>query len=122
MKAQGAGRPTGIHGVFGSYGIEALTLEAYQPGPRRTRDYHIGLEAMGRILEGTLRSLNNLLERFHQSFFFYVLPSAHRYISIGSYMPAVGLMVAALLLKVSSPSSPGFYSKVLVQFRTLVEI
>jgi len=29
------------------------------------------------------RSLNNLLERFHQSFFFYLLPSTDRYVSIG---------------------------------------
>lgn len=39
---------------------------------------------MGRILEGIFRSLNNLLERFHQSFFFYLLPSSDRYISIGN--------------------------------------
>lgn len=32
-----------------------------------------------------MRSLNNLQERFHQSFFFYLLPSTNRYISIGNY-------------------------------------
>jgi hypothetical protein len=35
-------------------------------------------------LEGTLRSLNNLLERFHQSFFFYLRPATDRFISIGT--------------------------------------
>lgn len=30
-----------------------------------------------------MRSLNNLLERFHQSYFFYLLPSTDRYVSIG---------------------------------------
>lgn len=41
---------------------------------------------MGRpahALEGTLRSLNNLLERFHQSFFFYLRPGTERFVSIG---------------------------------------
>ena len=32
-----------------------------------------------RIVEGTFRSLNNLLERFHQSFFFYILCSGSRW-------------------------------------------
>jgi len=32
-----------------------------------------------------MRSLNNLQERFHQSFFFYLLPATNRYISIGSH-------------------------------------
>ena len=36
-----------------------------------------------RALEGIMRSLNNLQERFHQSFFFYLLPATNRYISIG---------------------------------------
>ena len=38
---------------------------------------------MARVLEGIFRSLNNLLERFHQSFFFYLMPATSRYISIG---------------------------------------
>lgn len=37
-----------------------------------------------RALEGIMRSLNNLQERFHQSFFFYLMPATNRYISIGS--------------------------------------
>ena len=34
-------------------------------------------------MEGVIRSLNNLQERFHQSFFFYLMPATNRYISIG---------------------------------------
>lgn len=44
---------------------------------------------MGRpahALEGILRSLNNLLERFHQSFFFYLRPDTDRFVSIGKYI------------------------------------
>jgi GPI-anchor transamidase subunit GAA1 len=43
--------------------------------------------------------LNNLLERFHQSFFFYVIISSERFISIGDYMPSIGLMAGSLLIK-----------------------
>lgn len=54
-----------------------------------------------RVIEGIFRSLNNLLERFHQSFFFYILPATERYISIGLYMPPFGLICAAGLIKIS---------------------
>nr|CAD7460574.1 unnamed protein product [Timema tahoe] len=51
------------------------------------------------VMEGLFRSLNNLLERFHQSYFFYLQPTTDRYISIGMYMPPLGLLCAALLIK-----------------------
>ena len=54
-----------------------------------------------RVVEGVFRSLNNLLERFHQSFFFYLLPSTDRYVSIGLYMPPFALMAIAGVIKIS---------------------
>merc|ERR1712150_195864 len=53
----------------------------------------------GRVMEGVVRSMNNLLERFHQSFFSYLLPETGRYVSIGLYMPPFGLIVAPILIK-----------------------
>lgn len=47
------------------------------------------------------RKLNNLLERLHQSYFFYLLPSLSHFVSIGYYMPAFGLLTVILLLRVS---------------------
>lgn len=55
--------------------------------------------ALLKIIEGISRSLNNLLERFHQSFFFYLIISSDRFVSIGDYMPSIGLMAASLLIK-----------------------
>lgn len=56
------------------------------------------------------RKLNNLLERLHQSYFFYLMPSLSHFVSIGYYMPAFGLLAVILLLRVSFhdyfPSSP----------------
>lgn len=45
------------------------------------------------ILEGGLRSYNNLLEKFHRSYFFYYLPTPHRFISIAYYFPAIGIQI-----------------------------
>lgn len=52
-----------------------------------------------RLVESTFRSLNNLLEHFHQSFFFYLLPQPNRYVSISQYMPPVILFACALIFQ-----------------------
>merc|ERR1712243_307870 len=64
----------------------------------RSRKREFNLYTAGRIMEGIFRSLNNLLERFHQSFFFYLLPSVGRYVSIGLYMPMFAVLAAGLPL------------------------
>ncbi|OWF36351.1 Glycosylphosphatidylinositol anchor attachment 1 protein [Mizuhopecten yessoensis] len=97
MWTQASGISSGNHGLFLRYHIEALTLEGVAPKKGQPR----GHERSGRIIEGVFRSLNNLLERFHQSFFFYILPTTSTYVSIGVYMPPFGLICAAGLIKIS---------------------
>ncbi|KAG1710447.1 Glycosylphosphatidylinositol anchor attachment 1 protein [Nymphon striatum] len=78
---QASGRPSSGHGLFHRYAIQSLTIET---NDRPSQKYSsISYNTVGRVIEGVFRSLNNLLEKFHQSFFFYLLPSIHRYISIG---------------------------------------
>ncbi|GAB1606510.1 glycosylphosphatidylinositol anchor attachment 1 protein-like [Argonauta hians] len=97
MKTQASGSPSGNHGLFHRYHIEAVTLQGVSRSlGQKTSD----LMVTGRIVEGIFRSLNNLLERFHQSFFFYLMPATNRYISIGLYMPPFSLMTAAALIKI----------------------
>lgn len=55
-----------------------------------------------RLVEGVVRSVNNLLEKFHQSFFLYLLTSPNRFISVGVYMIAFALLVASLPLVAAS--------------------
>jgi len=95
MVSQATGVPSGNHGLFHRFGIEAVTLEGVTVRSKRRAqaDFH----TLGRIVEGTFRSLNNLLERFHQSFFFYILTSGSRYISIGLYMPMFGLLAGGFV-------------------------
>ena len=61
----------------------------------------IGCYRHSRVVEGIFRSLNNLLERFHQSFFFYLLPGTERYVSIGLYMIPFAILTSAGLVKIS---------------------
>uniref|UniRef100_A0A0B7B3S5 Uncharacterized protein n=1 Tax=Arion vulgaris TaxID=1028688 RepID=A0A0B7B3S5_9EUPU len=94
MWYQASGAPSGNHGLFQKFNIESVTIHGVA---KKRGSYDITTTA--RITEGVFRSLNNLLERFHQSFFFYLLPSAYRYVSIGMYMPPFGLMALAGLIK-----------------------
>ncbi|KAM9235906.1 glycosylphosphatidylinositol anchor attachment 1 protein [Leptosomus discolor] len=94
---QASGRPGGHHGLFLRYRIEAITLR----GINSFRQYKYDMAAIGKTLEGMFRKLNNLLERLHQSYFFYLLPSLSRFVSIGLYMPAFGFLILVLVLKIS---------------------
>ncbi|XP_014117069.1 PREDICTED: glycosylphosphatidylinositol anchor attachment 1 protein, partial [Pseudopodoces humilis] len=89
LLGQAGGAPGGAHGLFLRFRIEALTLR----GINSFRQHKFDLGALGRTLEGMFRKLNNLLERLHQSYFLYLLPSLARFVSIGSYAPALGLLL-----------------------------
>ncbi|KAJ2771669.1 Glycosyl phosphatidyl inositol protein transamidase complex subunit [Coemansia nantahalensis] len=116
MRSQAFGASVGVHAPFLRYRIDALTVAGIarendpiaavaRQGLLRDAPADMPLpspaavRAVGRTVESTLRSLNNLLEHFHQSFFFYILPANLRYLSIGDYIPAAGLMVASLLFQ-----------------------
>lgn len=97
--AQSTGIPNGNHGLFFRYGVQAVTLEGHKRESTNQRYRTVGATAVLKLIESITRSLNNLLERFHQSFFFYLLVASDRYVSIGDYIPSLALFVAALLIK-----------------------
>ncbi|XP_022080896.1 glycosylphosphatidylinositol anchor attachment 1 protein-like isoform X1 [Acanthaster planci] len=94
MAHQATGQPRSIHGLFLHYHIEAITIKAAAGQKSGSKS----MQMVGRVLEGVIRSINNLLERLHQSFFFYVLPNCDRYVSIGLYMPPFALLMMVPLL------------------------
>lgn len=98
MLNQAIGVPTGDHGVFNSYRIDSMTVHNVPNGLYNRRHNQL---VTGRILEGTVRTLNNLLEKLHQSFYYYLLPSSSRYLAIGDYMIPLGLILAGSTLKVA---------------------
>lgn len=85
MVKQGLGYAAGAHSSFMPYHIDAITLQA-------TGDGWQDEMALGRVVESLCRSLNNLLEHLHQSFFFYLLMQANRFVSIGTYLPSAMLV------------------------------
>ncbi|XP_038654636.1 glycosylphosphatidylinositol anchor attachment 1 protein [Scyliorhinus canicula] len=92
---QGSGKSQGDHGLFLRYHIEAVTIRAINS----FRQYKFDMVTVGKVFEGIVRKLNNLLEKLHQSYFFYLLPSLTRFVSIGYYMPAFVFLILILLLK-----------------------
>ncbi|KAI8677963.1 hypothetical protein NCS55_00515100 [Fusarium keratoplasticum] len=87
MLNQGLGYAAGAHSSFIPYHVDAVTLQPYGEG------WHDDM-GMGRLVEGSFRSLNNLLEHLHQSFFFYLLMQTDRFVSIGTYLPSAMLLAA----------------------------
>lgn len=100
---QALGLPTGSHGAFRDYQVDAITVEIYrQLSVRAKSQQNEFLSQSGRLVEGTIRSVNNLLEKFHQSFFLYLLTSSNKFVSVGVYMIAFALLVAPLPLVAAS--------------------
>jgi GPI-anchor transamidase subunit GAA1 len=104
LATQASGHATGPHSAFMPYHIDAITLKTLGDG------WHDEM-SLGRTAESIFRSINNLLEHLHQSFFFYILLSSTRFASIGNYLPAAMLIagsftVTALALWVQSGRAP----------------
>ena len=103
MWQQASGRPSGGHALFLPYHIDALTIRCQVPsGDPNKPNVNMRYSNIARSIEGTVRPLNNLLERFHQSFFYYIMPSTNNYISIGMYIPALGVCLASSACKALS--------------------
>lgn len=88
MLRQGLGHGSGPHSSFMPYHVDAVTLQPFGDGWEDEM-------AMGRVIESTFRSLNNLLEHLHQSFFFYLLMESRRFVSIGTYLPSAMLVATS---------------------------
>ncbi|XP_017963993.1 glycosylphosphatidylinositol anchor attachment 1 protein [Drosophila navojoa] len=101
LSAQTSGVPSGNHGLFHRYRIDALTISAAKRVTNSNVKSNPSSAAVPflKAIEGISRSLNNLLERFHQSFFFYLIVHNDRYVSIGDYMPALVALIACGFVK-----------------------
>ncbi|ODQ83178.1 hypothetical protein BABINDRAFT_44653 [Babjeviella inositovora NRRL Y-12698] len=78
--------------AFSGWNVQAITLRAV-PGTGGG-----DITTFGRIVESTFRSVNNLLEKFHQSFFFYLLVAPRNFVSIGTYLPSAVAIGAAFAI------------------------
>lgn len=82
-------QPLKGHEAFTGWRIQAVTLKA------AGENGHSDITTFGRVPEAVTRSVNNLLEKFHQSFFFYVLLAPKLFVSIATYLPAAVLISVA---------------------------
>ncbi|KAG7982010.1 hypothetical protein I3843_04G027600 [Carya illinoinensis] len=103
MYYQALGVPTGPHGAFHNYQEDAITSKISSrvalTNKARQNDF---LLRGGRSIEVVIRTVNNLLEKFHQSFFLYLLTSPSKFVSVGVYMITFALLVALLPVVASS--------------------
>lgn len=91
MKTLATG-PAGAHAHFIRYNIDSITLSTLSHGGGGSTA--LSLRAMLRALEKVVRSLSNLEEKLHQSFFLYVLPNTRHFVSVGEYYYVVALAVS----------------------------
>ncbi|KAF5330472.1 hypothetical protein D9619_005915 [Psilocybe cf. subviscida] len=88
---QANGRGSGVHGLFHQFRVDAITLFAVPAtGPH-------GFHAIGKTIESALRSMNNLLERLHASFFFYIMTDSQHFLKIGLYLPSAIMVSVAMM-------------------------
>ncbi|KAJ5567743.1 Rhomboid protein 2 [Penicillium sp. DV-2018c] len=105
MTKQGLGYATGAHSSFMPYHIDAITLQTKGEGWEDEM-------ALGRTVESLCRSLNNLLEHLHQSFFFYLLMQSNRFVSIGTYLPSAMLIAGNFtIMAIALWMRTGYYSE-----------
>jgi len=81
-------------GFFSRYLIDGLTIKIVT----RTRNHNnYEFFQVGRVLEGSIRYLNNLNEHLHQSYFFYLMISPFKFISLRNYLISLALLITGFL-------------------------
>lgn len=102
MADQALSLPTGRHSEFVQNNVAAVTMRTVIfPGQQRDRAGRVGRRSLleyATMVESALRSLNNILEPLHQSFWFYLLLSPYQYVAIGDYMISLAPIAAVPLL------------------------
>ncbi|KAJ3159788.1 Glycosylphosphatidylinositol anchor attachment 1 protein [Geranomyces michiganensis] len=97
VKSQALGLPKGDHALYARYHIESITLRGMKDLPGA--QYRVSGEQIGRALESALRSFNNLLERLHHAYWFYIMPTVTSYIPMSVYLPPVILLSVTLIFE-----------------------
>ena len=94
---QALGIPRQDHSFYQQFKIEAVTLRGiHQSGHGMIDGYRIE-----RTLECVIYSLNNLLERLHHAYWFYLLASPDLFIPLGIYIGPVIALSTSLIFYAS---------------------
>jgi hypothetical protein len=106
LVSQALGQPSGNHAAFKAFKVEALSLIANPErsshlweGGGRGEVEMLDLVRYGQAVEHILHSVSNLLERFHQSFFMWVLLDEAHFFPPEKYLATAGVLLAPPLLR-----------------------
>lgn len=116
MGTQASTFTSGAHGLFQKRSIQSLTIVAEEE-PEDMDYLKADLVQIGKVIEGVFRSCNNMIERFNRSYWFYLLPSTRRYISIGFYMIPLSLIILPALLKALV-----LYLNTIDEYRSVIDV
>ena len=90
----------GLHAPFSAFAVDAITLRVGSGGGAAWDA--AAVRRMATLLELTLRSGNNLLEKFHHSSWLYALPATGSFVGPEAYLAAPILACLALVLQAVS--------------------
>lgn len=95
---QAAGIPTGLHGPFHRWSVDAVTVRAAShAGAARLTDFVVALSEM---MESVFRSCSNLVERLNRSYYYYLMVSAKDFVPIEIYTVPIVMVLLSIMLKV----------------------
>ncbi|KAI8909021.1 Gaa1-like protein [Gorgonomyces haynaldii] len=92
LSSQALGLPTAAHSLYMQYKIDGISIVGIPASPGITG---IPVDQLARGIESAMRSVNNMLERFHHAFWFYYLPFADRVIPLAIYLAPIMLIIAS---------------------------
>jgi len=95
-KWQALGFAVSDNSLLARYRIEGVGIMGYTTADGARQ---VGLHHISYILESSVRTFSNLLERLHHSFWFYFIPLPGRFSLLSFYIGPVALLSAALLFK-----------------------
>ena len=87
------------HIVFHSLPAPAITIVGFDH-PNERHGKPLDLYVYCAVVASTLRAMNNLLERLHASFFFYLMASPDLFISLTHFIAPLVLILVALFIPV----------------------
>jgi hypothetical protein len=106
---QARGLPLGAHAPFKTASVDAVTLRLLHRGPPgggSALDAPAARAQLAEALELAVRSCSVLIEKFHHSFFLYVLVSTRTFLSVDQYIGVVVAPILVLVLQVGRGPPP----------------
>ena len=100
---QARGLPLGAHAPFKEFGVDAATMRLVtreDGAPGSGWALQAAVVQLGEVLENAMRSCSVLIERFHHSYFLYLLTGPQHFVTVERYIVPLVLLIGALVVQV----------------------